>query len=167
MTLSALYPRHGITRLADITGLDTLGVPVWSAIRPAARSYVVSAGKGLDPRHARVTAVMEAIETCCAEEWERLSTEHASIADLSGSATLVPFERLGKVRRDPDPDRARYWVEGQGMDGKVWLAPYELIGVDNRAEACWDTRAFVMTSAGTAAHWEADPRADIRPPRGH
>lgn len=156
MDLSSVYPRHGITRLADITGLDTLGVPVWSAIRPAARSYAVSAGKGLDPDHARLTAVMEAIETSCAEEWERLSVEHAAITQLSGHAAIVPFERLSKVRRAPDPDRPRHWVEGQTMDGTVWLAPYELVGVDARKETPWDTGAFVMTSAGTAAHWDSD-----------
>ena len=26
--------RAGITRLAELTGLDTLGIPVWAAVRP-------------------------------------------------------------------------------------------------------------------------------------
>ena len=39
-TLADLLPHltfYGITRLADLTGLDRVGVPVWSAIRPGTR----------------------------------------------------------------------------------------------------------------------------------
>lgn len=156
MHLPSLFNRHGITRLANITGLDVLGVPVWSAVRPAARSYAVSAGKGLDPGHARVTAVMEAIETSCAEESERLCIESGSIAQMAGRARLVPLDQIGKLRRPPDRDRLRYWVQGHGIWGERWLAPYETIGVDRRSEAGWDTKAFAMTSAGTAAHPDPD-----------
>ena len=38
-----LMPRLGITRLADITGLDVIGLPVIQAVRPNARSVSVSA----------------------------------------------------------------------------------------------------------------------------
>lgn len=37
----------GITRVADVTGLDTIGVPVVMVVRPNARSLSVSQGKGL------------------------------------------------------------------------------------------------------------------------
>ena len=34
----AMAARHaGVTRLADLTGLDRLGVPVWQAVRPWSR----------------------------------------------------------------------------------------------------------------------------------
>ena len=65
----------------------------------------------------------------------------------------VPFDRMGKVRQRPDPDRPRCWLEGREMgSGRAVLTPYELVGVDHRPRAGWDRTAFAMTSAGTAAH---------------
>lgn len=36
----------GITRVADVTGLDDVGIPVHQAIRPASHTLSVSQGKG-------------------------------------------------------------------------------------------------------------------------
>lgn len=46
--LRPLQAAMGITRLADVTGLDRIGVPVFAAIQPNARSVAVSQGKGYD-----------------------------------------------------------------------------------------------------------------------
>jgi len=52
----------GITRLANITDLDWVGIPVWQAIFPNGRLYSVSQGKGLTHAQARVSASMEGLE---------------------------------------------------------------------------------------------------------
>src|SRR2546428_8332196 len=57
-----LFPMFGITRLANVTGLDRIGIPVWLCVRPNARCLSVSQGKGLDDDLARVSAVIESIE---------------------------------------------------------------------------------------------------------
>src|SRR4029079_12013511 len=51
----------GVTRVADLTGLDHLGIPVAAAYRPNARSVSVSQGKGKTLLAAGVSAAMEAI----------------------------------------------------------------------------------------------------------
>lgn len=38
--------RCGVSRVADVTGLDRIGIPVAIAVRPLARSLSVSQGKG-------------------------------------------------------------------------------------------------------------------------
>src|SRR4051812_20202893 len=58
---------YGITRVANVTGLDRLGVPVLMAIRPNSRSLTVSQGKGVETDAAWVSGVMEAIELAHAE----------------------------------------------------------------------------------------------------
>jgi YcaO-like protein with predicted kinase domain len=58
----------GITRLADVTGLDWIGIPVYQAIRPNSRTLSASQGKGLTRAQAQVSALMEALEVCHAEE---------------------------------------------------------------------------------------------------
>src|SRR5919202_3278663 len=59
--------RFGITRIADVTGLDTIGIPVALGIRPLARSLSVSQGKGQTSTLAKVSAAMESIELWHAE----------------------------------------------------------------------------------------------------
>lgn len=62
----------GVTRVSDTTGLDTLGMPVFSAIRPTDAGLdgiSVYNGKGLTKADAHAGAMMEAIERYSAESW--------------------------------------------------------------------------------------------------
>ena len=63
----------GITRVADITGLDRLGIPVFSCIRPDAAEGSISVynGKGATETAARVSAIMEGLERYSAEIHDR------------------------------------------------------------------------------------------------
>ncbi|WP_328868638.1 YcaO-like family protein [Streptomyces sp. NBC_00287] len=61
-TIRPLLPSYGITRVADVTGLDDLGIPVTMAVRPLARTLSVAQGKGTTLVAARVSGAMEAIE---------------------------------------------------------------------------------------------------------
>lgn len=64
--IEALLPRFGITRLSRLTGLDRLGIPVWNAVSPNARSIVINQGKGITDIDARVSAAMEGLERAIA-----------------------------------------------------------------------------------------------------
>jgi len=59
----------GVTRIADITNLDRLGIPVFSSIRPSAAPGAISiySGKGSTEERARISAIMESFERCLAE----------------------------------------------------------------------------------------------------
>lgn len=63
----------GITRVADITGLDRIGIPVFSCIRPVAAEGAITVynGKGATPIAARVSAIMEGLERYSAEVHDR------------------------------------------------------------------------------------------------
>ena len=62
-----MFRRIGLTRIADVTGLDCLGIPVAVAIRPCSKSLTTSQGKGTTRALARVSAAMESIEFWHAE----------------------------------------------------------------------------------------------------
>ena len=66
-------PAAGITRVADITNLDRIGIPVFSSIRPTAEAGAISVynGKGATPIEAEVSAMMEGIERYSAEIGDR------------------------------------------------------------------------------------------------
>src|SRR5215216_7418008 len=65
--IAPLLPKAGITRLADVTSLDWIGLPVYQAIRPNSRNISVSQGKGLTRAQAKVSALMESLESLHAE----------------------------------------------------------------------------------------------------
>jgi ribosomal protein S12 methylthiotransferase accessory factor len=61
--LPGLCARFGITRIADLTLLDRTGIAVVNAVVPDSADMLSTyTGKGPTPDHARVGAVMEAVE---------------------------------------------------------------------------------------------------------
>ncbi len=104
----------GITRLADITSLDRVGIPIVSAIRPTAQEGAVSvySGKGESLEQAKVSAIMEGAERCLAERREdRDDVMTGSYAELRESwhtinpAHLIPSERV-------DESTVLEWMRG-------------------------------------------------------
>ncbi len=65
-TLKKVIPiakKIGVTRLADITGMDALGIPNYSAVLPGTEDYIwVYSGKGPTHDHAKASALMESVE---------------------------------------------------------------------------------------------------------
>ena len=56
----------GVTRLADITHMDKLTIPNYSAVLPGTEDYIwVYSGKGRTKAHAKASALMECIERYC------------------------------------------------------------------------------------------------------
>ena len=68
---SRFMPRMGITRLANVTGLDRIGLPVCVAVRPNSRGLSTSQGKGETIEAAKVSALMESIESWHGERIEQ------------------------------------------------------------------------------------------------
>lgn len=143
--------RMGITRLADLTGLDRIGLPVFAAIRPNSRSVATSQGKGLTADAARAGALMEAVESWHAESIE-VPLRLASAAELE-DRRLVAVERLARrARRRFDPHRPLLWIEGQRVvtGEPVWL-PYELVHTDYRLPQPPAAGCFPVGTSGLAA----------------
>src|SRR5580700_10048267 len=78
-TLRRIRPlarQAGVTRLADITGLDRIGIPTFSAVVPQGRdSLSVYNGKGATRTDAACGALMEAIERHSAIEFRPKAIE--------------------------------------------------------------------------------------------
>ncbi len=62
-TILTVSSNIGITRLADITNMDILGIPNFSAVLPGTEDYIwVYSGKGPTRMDAKASALMESIE---------------------------------------------------------------------------------------------------------
>ena len=74
----------GITRIADITDLDRIGLPIYTAIRPTAEDGAVSiyGGKGITKDHANASAMMEGFERYSAERQDIDETIIASLSEI-------------------------------------------------------------------------------------
>lgn len=59
---------YGLTRAANITGLDRIGLPVYTVVRPGGEVITVSSGKGMSKRAAKAGAILEGIELWSAEK---------------------------------------------------------------------------------------------------
>jgi ribosomal protein S12 methylthiotransferase accessory factor len=119
-TWSWLAPRlhrAGVTRLADVTRLDRLGIPVFQAVRPTSRNLCLSQGKALTPAGAKVSAAMEAVELWHAESLDHLPRE---VTTLRAMETANPIPQEAFPWR---PDSRRFdnaplpWVRADSLLG--------------------------------------------------
>jgi ribosomal protein S12 methylthiotransferase accessory factor len=143
----------GITRVANVTGLDRLGVPVWCAVRPLSRNLAVSQGKGISDDAARASAVMESLELWHAER-HRLPVRFESAERLAAGAEAVldPAVLVRCPCSEHRPDRPLRWVRGHDLlhDRTVWV-PYESVHCDWRLPTAPGDHAVQNGSNGLAS----------------
>jgi ribosomal protein S12 methylthiotransferase accessory factor len=126
--LRPLMAAFGITRIANLTGLDRTGIPVVMVCRPNARSSAVFHGKGIDMAAAKASGLMEAIETWHAEHVQ-LPLRFGSFADLRPTCKLVEVAGLPRAPAGEFHfNLTMLWTEGHDLigDDRVWL-PFETV----------------------------------------
>ncbi|MCL2687922.1 MAG: YcaO-related McrA-glycine thioamidation protein [Methanobrevibacter sp.] len=88
----------GITRVTEITHLDRVGIPVFSAIRPTAQGGGVSiyAGKGAKREQAKASAMMEGFERYSAEKQKKdeVASKIANIQEMDGEKFIHPNDLI-------------------------------------------------------------------------
>ncbi|THK37756.1 hypothetical protein EHS39_11895 [Ensifer sp. MPMI2T] len=136
--IEPLLPEFGITRLARLTGLDCIGIPVWNAISPNSKSLVINQGKGITDIDAKVSAAMEALEraVACAPG---VPTRIASRTDLlaEGNQALSLPGLIASGQPDLADDGPIRWVLGRDLDaGMPTWVPLEAVLLDRTLENC-------------------------------
>lgn len=127
-TLAKVKPylsKIGVTRCADVTGLDRIGIPVYCAIRPCGRILQVTNGKGLHYVDAKVSALMEALEVFHAEN-PTIELKRDSLRSIQQTGELflqpeiLPFHEVDKFF---SADFIVDWVRAENLlsGEKVWL----------------------------------------------
>jgi ribosomal protein S12 methylthiotransferase accessory factor len=119
-----------ITRLSDLSPLDRLGLPVYSATTPLALDLTTHLGKGFDAEQAQLSALMEAVERVSAESVSRVTRRRTLQEMVCEASTLDP--RSCDLPNDTAfrPNRRISWTEG-----------YDLL----RREAVWVARDLVVS----------------------
>ena len=135
-TLRKIQPfarRLGITRLANLTGLDPIGIPVAATYRPNSRSVAVFQGKGTTLAAAKASALMEATEA-----WH---AEHVAKPDIRGRyreliargvAAVDPARLPRAADAEIDVLEAEFhWSRGSDLfTGATRWVPLEVVSAD-------------------------------------
>jgi ribosomal protein S12 methylthiotransferase accessory factor len=154
-TVARILPRLdqlGITRVANVTGLDWIGIPVIMVTRPNSRSVSVSQGKGLTLDAARASGLMEAVELYHAENitkplvlasWEELSKRVRTICPYD-----LPIARTATF----EPSARMLWIEGFDLlAGTPCWVPLTLVTTDATGTDLPGGEVFCSTSNGLAS----------------
>jgi ribosomal protein S12 methylthiotransferase accessory factor YcaO len=113
-----LQARIGVTRLADITDMDVLRIPNFSAVLPGTEDYIwVYSGKGPTKQHAMASALMESIE-------------RYSSLPAGGTRKFVrsSYADLAKEKKVLHPDRIVEPVRFEYRDNMMmdWILGFDL-----------------------------------------
>ena len=126
--LAPILSSIGITRVANVTGLDRIGIPVVMVVRPNSRSVSVSQGKGTTLSAAKASGIMESVESYVAETAEVIAARAALDAPPDG-ALVVDWNQLPRQSSgQPPPYISIGWSLGTDLLSAepVW-APAELV----------------------------------------
>lgn len=143
----------GITRIADVTGLDRIGIPVVMVCRPNARSLAVAQGKGVDLASARVSGLMESIEQWHAEHSMRPLLFSTVTQMLAAGHMPVQVDSIAKLpTRAFTPHKKISWTEGVDlMSGQACWVPFELVHTDYTEPLPPGAGCFQISSNGLAS----------------
>ncbi len=133
-----LLPKIGVTRIANITDLDRVGIPVFSAIRPSAAAGAISiySGKGATETNARISAIMESFERCLAEQPE-VSINLSGI-DLNTGRVVDTYESLSENYPALYPDALLLPRPLSELTRLEWVMGYDIMN---------DIEVFVPSNA--------------------
>ena len=150
--LQPLLPAFGITRVANVTGLDRIAVPVVMVCRPNSRSVAVSQGKGLTLDAAKASGLMEAAEGYHAERIGR-PLRLGSTDDLRETLALADVERLPRPQRSRwDADTPILWIEAVDLaSGEARWVPYEVVHANYTHPLPAGSGCFAASTNGLAS----------------
>lgn len=141
---------YGITRVASLTALDVIGVPVYSAVRPQAATVAVSAGKGFSDDAAWISAVMESVEVATAEEFS------PQVATVGAARELSLGYQVANLALHPwavvdDTTILSWMIVDDLVSGKTTMVPTATVGLRGWADEAWFPSAFITTTNGLAS----------------
>jgi len=144
-------PMMGITRLATITGLDRIGLPVVIAVRPNSRALATSQGKGASLEAAQASALMESIETWHAERICAPLRYESYLALAERAAVVDPMLLPQRAGAGFLPNGPLAWIAGHELfsDTPVWL-PFDTVNM-NTVRQPGSVPLFLGSSNGLAS----------------
>lgn len=142
--------RVGVTRVADITRLDTIGIATYQAVRPLSRTLAVSQGKGMTPELAKLSAVMESVETWHVEQPLTPALRAAPrdlAAELGYDVHALPPSAPSLLHDGLPLD----WTPARSLvDGASTYLPVDVVRLSLEENTDWSPPVFFESTNGLA-----------------
>jgi YcaO-like protein with predicted kinase domain len=146
------------SRIASLTGLDCIGVPVVSLTRPLSRGISTTQGKGLTFDQACLSAVMEGVEHAAAEcidfgraVMRKTPARPETKVDFDLAACLRADQAIAHLR--PDMPWLPAFNIGRGVPAMV---PWELVAYDTSTDRPYSSGLIQQSTDGLAAGFDRD-----------
>ncbi|WP_039127860.1 YcaO-like family protein [Leisingera sp. ANG-Vp] len=125
-TVAPILPKVPVTRVYDLSTIDSLGLPVWGAVTPLAADITVHSGKGETPEAAKASAIMEAIERVCGESLPSDRQVRCSLSCLLERQDLpivTPGDLNAPAQGRLTNKTSIHWTKGYDVQQKteIWL----------------------------------------------
>ena len=140
----------GVTRVADVTRLDTIGIPTFQAVRPLSTTLAVSQGKGVTSELARLSALLESIEIWHVEQplTTAVTAPPRAVADQLGYDVSALPRRRRACLHDGLPCSGSGPVAGHGAQT---LFPADVVRLSWPSAPTGTTPAFLASTNGLAS----------------
>lgn len=151
--IKTLKTEIGVTRLADITHLDNIGIPVYCSYRPNGYVLQANAGKGYTHEAAQCSAMMEALEYSEFEQLEDYKiTAHSAYRELE-SQTAITYDEIGvEVSPFYSSKVPIDWISVESLvEGEEKLCPAELVYLLNRQYSQFNTNGLASGNTNSEA----------------
>jgi len=146
-----LMPAMGITRIANITGLDRIGLPVVLVTRPNSRSLAVSQGKGLSLNSAKASGLMESIEAFHAER-PRVPLRLSTFEEIRYGEPVLNPQHFCSAASDFDSNRPILWTRGRDLiSGRQQWVPFDQVHLNFAWAERTAASGLPITSNGLAS----------------
>lgn len=152
--LVSRLPYFGITRLADITGLDRLGIATHSCVLPGRGDAIsVYSGKGISESHSIISSIMECLERT-APLWDMARVVIKSEIELvrEGVEFISPSDFTEPPNHSYNQTVPTSWIFGTSLiSGKEIFVPADLAFSGFRLPHVPASPFSCVTSNGLAA----------------
>lgn len=152
-TLEVIKPyikKAGITRIANLTYLDCIEIPVYTCIRPKSKNLSTSQGKGITDDLAKCSAYMEAIEHYFSEQTH--VDKHCHFDELpEGSQVDINLFSRGLIDCPEMKEHIKQWTLCESLlhdNGKYFPTEYFCFDLSS---PCLENSFFRKTTTGLAS----------------
>lgn len=143
----------GVTRLANITHLDNIGIPVYCSYRPNGYVLQANAGKGYTHEAAQCSAMMEALEYSEFEKFNNKKVaEHSSFKNLEKKGAISYRELTNDVSPFYSDKSPIDWIRIEDLSEREdILCPADLVYLLKRSYTRFHTNGIASGNTNSEA----------------
>lgn len=151
--VNPLKKEIGVTRLADITHLDNIGIPVYCSYRPKGYVLQANAGKGYTHEAAQCSAMMEALEYSEFEKFdENKAAKYSAYKDIKKLSAINYRDLTSEISPFYSDNLPINWIQIEDLKYREEkLCPADLVYLLKRQYTLFHTNGIASGNTNSEA----------------